>query len=207
MKIAESYAKQQKPTSFLIIGGGAYSLPKLLAQEYPEAQIDIVEIDGELLNIARNYFGYELTKNSANYVQDGRIYLNESQKTYDIVFLDAFSSFQPPFHLSTVESFAQVKRLLKPGALMAVNVIGSESGPRADYTSSIQKTAGSVFETLLLKATESNKSRLQNVMVVATSDSYDASESFGMEDLETVNVNNKGIVLTDSFAPVDKLTN
>ena len=43
----------------LVIGGGAYTVPKYFAANYPEINIDVVEIDPGMTELARTYFALE----------------------------------------------------------------------------------------------------------------------------------------------------
>jgi predicted membrane-bound spermidine synthase len=208
LKVTDTYAIATTPERFLVIGGGAYSLPGYLQEMFPAASIDVAEIDGELLTIAEQYFDYDKSPNTTNYPLDGRIFLNDTQEMYDMVFLDAFSSHQPPFHLSTLESFEEVNRVLRPGGQVAINVIGSENGERSDYTAAVKRTFDEVFAGTVTKATKSDKNSLQNVMFVGQKSALSNDElvvSYGLSDLETVHFNKQGIILTDSYAPIDKL--
>lgn len=45
-----------KAKNFLMIGGGGYSFPKYLLANYPDATIDVVEIDPKMTEIAKEYF-------------------------------------------------------------------------------------------------------------------------------------------------------
>ena len=43
----------------LLIGGGAYTLPRAIVQQFPDLQIDVVELDPGLKAIAERFFGLQ----------------------------------------------------------------------------------------------------------------------------------------------------
>ncbi|MGI8669181.1 MAG: fused MFS/spermidine synthase [Aridibacter sp.] len=89
----------------LNIGGAGYSFPKDYLQKYPGKQIDVVEIDPQMTQIARDYFYLKEDKNLRIFHEDGRIFLNETTNKYDVIVIDAFNSFLSiPLQLTTIEA-------------------------------------------------------------------------------------------------------
>ncbi len=59
-----------------MIGGAAYEFPKYYVENCPEAEIDVVEIDPEVTELAKEYFNLEKhNKLFVNHIV-GVIYLN-----------------------------------------------------------------------------------------------------------------------------------
>jgi len=56
----------------LFVGGGGFSGPKNFLLMYPDIQIDVVEIDPEVIVVAKNYFGLEDDSRLTIYTEDGR---------------------------------------------------------------------------------------------------------------------------------------
>jgi spermidine synthase len=50
----------------LVIGGGAYSIPKALLAELPNAAVDVSEIEPSLFDLAKEYFDLEESPNLHN---------------------------------------------------------------------------------------------------------------------------------------------
>lgn len=120
---------ERYPSSILILGGGAFTLPEYLASELPNASIDVVEIDPELETISRQYFGYSNPSNVTEIFTDARTYLNQTTKKYDVIVVDVYGDTTIPFTFMTKE-YGQVvaSRLHSDGAVYA-NIIGGLSGP------------------------------------------------------------------------------
>jgi len=132
----------QKPGRILILGLGGGTIPRVMAKYYPDIPIDVVEIDPDVITIARRFFFFEPKKMMKVISMDGRRFLRSSQDRYDIIFLDAYDDMSIPFHLTTKEFFEIVKQRLTPAGVVAANVWG----PRTDgfYLSEL-KTYQQVF--------------------------------------------------------------
>jgi len=105
--------------SMLLIGLGGGSLVK----EYVKDgwNVDAVEIDGGVIDIAKNYFGLQPSYASIFHL-DGRQFLATTENLYDVILLDAFGSSSIPFHLVTSEAFGIVASRLSAGGIFALNV-------------------------------------------------------------------------------------
>jgi predicted membrane-bound spermidine synthase len=103
-----------------IIGLGAGTIPRELSNIYGAIPIDGVEIDGEIVNLARHYFAMN-EPNLHVFVQDGRYYLQTTRQRYDLIGIDAYQQPYVPFQLTTVEFFRTVRAHLSPTGVAVVN--------------------------------------------------------------------------------------
>jgi len=117
MEIPRSCIRQ--PGTMLLIGLGAGSL----AKRYSAFgwSVDAVELDPAVVDIAGRYFHLQPDDASVT-IGDGRRFLSSTEKTYDIILVDAFGSSSVPFHLVTLEAFELFKKRLKSGGILALNV-------------------------------------------------------------------------------------
>jgi hypothetical protein len=81
-----------------------------------------VEIDGELLDIGRRWFGLRPGPRLRLHAQDARPFLRASRGGYDAIFVDAYRQPYIPFYLTTEEFFALVRKRLAPGGVVAINI-------------------------------------------------------------------------------------
>ncbi|HTK84621.1 MAG TPA: fused MFS/spermidine synthase [Patescibacteria group bacterium] len=94
--------------------------------QHPGRSVDFYEIDPDVQTIAENrkFFTY-LSDCGTPYtviIGDGRLKIAKApDHSYDLIFLDAFSSDNIPVHLLTREAFALYLRKLKPDGLIAIN--------------------------------------------------------------------------------------
>lgn len=127
-EIARAISAQEHRDNILILGGGAFTLPRYLAKSYPDSQVHTVEIDPYLEEIARSYFHYEDIANHEIFAGDARVYANQADTDYDIVVMDAYGDISVPFSLMTKEYGDSISRLTKPGGVVIVNIIAALEG-------------------------------------------------------------------------------
>jgi spermidine synthase len=111
-----------------VIGLGGGSLPRALARIGPEIEVDSVEVDPVVRDVAREYFLYEESERIRTVIADGRVFLAQPGPAYDLIVLDAFNSTGVPFHLTTREFFRIVRRRLGPDGIFAANFVGQLMG-------------------------------------------------------------------------------
>ncbi len=133
------------PKRVLFIGLGAGIVPRFLRKQFPETVIDIVEIDGEIPDIAEKYFGFKKDAKMNITIGDGRDFINRTKEKYDIVFIDAYTSTNIPFQLTTVEFYQKVHDALTPSGIMTANIANLG---RPKFISSEIKTVLDVFPNL-----------------------------------------------------------
>ncbi len=108
-----------KPGEMLLIGIGGGSLMKQYAND--GWRVEAVEIDPVVVGVAREYF-HLLPSDGTVYEMDGREFLSRSNRTYDVILMDAFGSSSIPFHLVTREVFGIIAAHLRAGGVFALNV-------------------------------------------------------------------------------------
>ncbi len=126
-EMADIIASRPEPGRILMLGGGAYTLPRYLAHTYPKAQIDVVEIDPELINISRQYFNYDDPANVHNIAADARTYLNHNTTKYDVILVDVFGGDAVPATLMTREFGGAIKSATADGGYVLANIIAGHN--------------------------------------------------------------------------------
>jgi predicted membrane-bound spermidine synthase len=87
----------------------------------PDVQIDGIEIDPQIVEVGRQYFG--MTQPNLNViVEDGRAGLQRSAKRYDVVAIDAYRVPYVPWHMTTLEFFREVRDHLTMRGVAVINV-------------------------------------------------------------------------------------
>ena len=109
----------------LVIGGGGYTFPRAARAEFPNAEIDVVEIDPAVTGVSINKLGFDPNSNIHTFHMDGRQYINELAKPnhYDLILLDAVNDLSIPWHLLTVEFHEALRTTLKPDGVYLLSVI------------------------------------------------------------------------------------
>jgi spermidine synthase len=213
----------------LLIGLGGGSIPKKLQKTFPALEIDAVEIDPEVISIAKTHFNVRESKNLRLHAQDGRLFLTRTQQLYDIILLDAYYTDAMPFHLATKEFFELAHKKLTPNGIIVANLISAVTGPSGKIVRSFVKTQRRVFpQTYLFAARRPDNVSLdtvQNVIVIATKDKQrfdireivrrassmdkglfpDSIQDIGLAYYDGPLPDQDLPVLTDDYAPTDNL--
>ena len=112
----------QKFERILVLGVGAGNIPMFLRKHYSDAQIDVIDIDPQIIALAKQYFNLLEDDLLQAHAQDGRAFIENVQKPYDLIFLDAYTAAGIPKHLATQEFLLSLKKALKPSGAIIANV-------------------------------------------------------------------------------------
>jgi len=207
----------------LVIGGGAYSIPKALLEDLPEANVDVSEIEPSLFELAKKYFNLKDNSRLKNYTEDGRRLLSSSEKKYDLIFSDVYYSlYSIPSHFTTREFFEIAKNRLDQDGIFIANMIGNLSRQEPSLIMSEIKTFKSVFENSYFFAVNSPKTtNSQNIIFAGYKSEkmidFSAPEIISNPNPIISSLRDKAInikrfefsshpVLTDNYSPVEYLT-
>ncbi|KAI8324807.1 S-adenosyl-L-methionine-dependent methyltransferase [Martensiomyces pterosporus] len=93
-------------------------------------RVDVVEIDPAVYKAATEYFFLPKNLNGVH-LQDGRQFIDEAPaSTYDYIVHDVFTGGSVPSSLFSQSAVAQLKRILKPDGVLAMNYVGVPSDTR-----------------------------------------------------------------------------
>lgn len=202
----------------LLIGGGAFAYPRHQLVKYPKSTTDAVEIDPDLVDVARSTFALTDDPRLNVIVEDGRTFLNGSTGTYNAILIDAFKSASSiPYQLTTYESMRNCYRLLDSDGVVAMNIVASADGPGSRFLWAEYVTLKQVFPQVEVFAVfdAGSPDEIQNVSVIASkSETVDLLETLkGISpdltarriDPATMSTSVAGArLITDDFAPVDQ---
>ncbi len=121
-------AAYTRPRRLLIIGGGTYTLPLALVRALPDIEIDVIEIDAGLDQIAADYFGYTPHERLRIHHEDGKSFLETSSEKYDIIMIDAFSHLEVPVSLADQKTAQLAYQRLSRNGIVAMNIISAFHG-------------------------------------------------------------------------------
>lgn len=202
------YNKEAKNT--LMIGGAGYTYPIHFLKKYPEKTIDVVEIDEKMTKVAVEEFG--LDENNPNLgliTQDGRSYLNYTDKKYDTIFIDAFKGLNAPFELTTYEAMQAVYNCLNENGMVITNIISSVEGKDSDFIKYEYSTYESVFDQVkLFKVnSESQDTNSQNLILIGIKGNLNIGDEKNEQYSDLLENEIKGfssdkVVVTDNYAPI-----
>jgi hypothetical protein len=138
--------------SYLCLGGGAYTLPRRVAEKDPTARVTVVERDPEVTRVAYRYFGLRPEHGIATVHGDARaVAAGLPRASWDRVFLDVYDGTEmTPLHLVSEEAMRELGALLAPGGLLLMNAIGVADGPGAVRLWSTVRTVAEVFPRVVV---------------------------------------------------------
>ncbi|NOR87072.1 MAG: hypothetical protein GQ527_05635 [Bacteroidales bacterium] len=212
-KLAEYFNPQFSKS--LMLGGAAYGFPKYYLKSYPNANIDVVEIDEKVTEVAQEYFQLNLENPRLNiFHEDARTFINTCQEKYDVIYSDTFrNAISLPYQLTTVEAIQKQYDLLNEGGLVMVNVIQAVEGKSSLFLQAELKTFQQVFPQVFLFADGGleNREEIQSTIIVAVKSNEAftfSSGNIGLDSLLVKRVTDYPLTqeaLYDDFAPVDYL--
>ena len=203
----------------LFIGGGGFTGPKRFEREY-DVTVDVVELDPEVVRVAEEYFRLEESDRLNVHVGDGREYLRETNRTYDLIVLDAYKKDKVPFHMTTEEFMRLADRRLSEEGMLLANLISAPEGPASKFYRAEYRTMDRVFPQVYAFPT-AGAGVVQNIELVATKNETVVTEETLRERNERRDVGvdlsreldtyrreedvGDAPVLRDDYAPVDTL--
>lgn len=217
-EIIEWSARDTPAMRLQFVGGGGYTLPRLVDATWPSAQVDVVEIDPAVTRVARRFFGVPRDAAIRTFNQDARWFAMQEGEPYDAIFIDAFNDLSVPYHLTTREYAAQLRRRLRPGGALVANLIDDYGDGRflASYVRTLQSVFGTANVAVMMDTPDDLKIVRSTFVVVASEALPEllafcagaaraAEYQLPQQELQRYVKSRNGIVLTDDFAPVDNM--
>jgi len=169
-----------------------------------------VEIDPVVRDVAQEYFRFD----GQVVVADGRRFLQRSDASWDVIFVDAFAGGSPPWQLYTEEAFELYDAHLEPGGVVVLNFVGSHLDPgQLPALEAVVTTARQVFTQVGVfpDPWEPDDYPTRNIFIVAARTSLSAVDSPGINSFTRAMLRAQplvlepGRILTDDAAPLDPL--
>lgn len=199
----------------LHVGGGGFTMPRYLRAVRPGSTNVVLEIDPDLVSLARERLGLKTGPDLQVRVGDARLVLTALPGgNQDLVLGDAFGGPAVPWHLTTIEFAKAISTTLRPGGFYLLNLIDY---PPMRFARAQAATLLEVFDNVAVIAPPGliDNERGGNV-VVAASDSALETETImariaargGAEEVLTgaaaAGFADGAPILTDDHAPVDQ---
>jgi len=200
----------------LHIGGGGFTMPRLLAATRPGTSSLVLELDPGIVDIARERLGLTTDASLEVEVGDARLGVEDlGDDGYDVVFGDAFGGLAVPWHLTTRELVAELDRVLRPDGTYIVNVIDrpstgfvrAEAATLADvfaHVAVLAPPAGAIGRTGSNFVLVASQAPLDDAVLTAAAAGGPLDEVV-LTGAELESWIGSADVLTDDFAPVDQL--
>jgi MFS family permease len=216
--VVDSAFPAGEPLDVVHLGGGGFTMPRWLAATRPGTRSTVLELDPAVVALGRERLGVGTIPDLSIRTGDARVSARSlPTASADLVVADAFGSLSVPWHLATREFIADLRRVLRPGGVLVLNVIDYD--PR-EFLAAETATVAAVFPdgdvAVLGRPDQLGDTAGGNFVVAASARPLDraalaaAADARGepgavlspsaYEDLLA-----DAPVLTDDFAPVDQL--
>ncbi len=171
--------------------------------------IDVVDIEENIFDIAKEYFDFKKSDRTNFYLQDGIVFLRENTKKYDLIVVDVASDDGIDDRFLSDEYFKLIKKSLVPNGLFVSNLCSSADlkHPKNTFFCSVIQTYKSYFQQVdIFKGNESDRVYykaffnidkrvidITNVILISSnsafniSDDYRKIESAGIEIKNYIN--------------------
>lgn len=207
----------------LAIGGGGYTFPRYMEAFYPNARLDVVEIDPEVTRIVYKDLGLPQDTRIRSYNEDGRWFVMNCRDKYDVVFADAYNDLSIPYHLTTKEFALDIRNILNPRGILLTNIIDNfqKGSFLPSYIRTLREVFGEKNVHLISISPQFEKIGTSTFIVLAGGDELNIKdfEAFIRDNagkdvtsavvpenlLDNFMKRSYSVVLRDDYAPVDNL--
>ena len=141
MTLGVAYPPKVERIAEIGLGGGR--TVSYLSASLPDTGILAIELDKDVVELAKKYFKFQETARLRTVVSDGRAFLLKDSEKWDVILIDAYRGPFVPFHLLTKEFYTLVKSRLNPAAWWC-----RTSSPRPCCSTAASATLKSVFPSV-----------------------------------------------------------
>jgi spermidine synthase len=120
MTLGVAYPPKVERIAEIGLGGGR--TVSYLSASLPDTGILAIELDKDVVDLAKKYFKFQETARLRTVVSDGRAFLLKDSEKWDVILIDAYRGPFVPFHLLTQEFYRLVKSRLNPGGVVVQNI-------------------------------------------------------------------------------------
>jgi hypothetical protein len=168
LHVAASLARRRERALFIGCGGAVG--PRQFAVCYPGIEIEVVESEDHVIDLARSFYGLDDIPRLTVHHAEGTSFLEgATEGSWDIIVVDAYQGDELGDGFSGCAFFRALRERLRPGGAFAFNVVGALGGRGA--VRSVVRAAASVFDDVrlvpVMSTTETcEPSTVRNVVVV-----------------------------------------
>lgn len=131
--------------SFLILGLGGGSIPRMLLAARPAAVVDAVEIDPAISDLAHTFFRIGALPRFEVHMEDAAAFLAHSRKNYDVIIVDSYIGDCFPEQCATREFFLRARDRLTSAGVLAINWMSDDSAVFGRLKENLESTLGPIW--------------------------------------------------------------
>lgn len=159
-----------RPITAIHLGAGALTLPRYIDAVRPGSRQQVVEIERDLIDFVREFLPFPKGASIRCRYGDAREVLeslpNGLLGQVDLVIVDVFRGARTPAHVTSVEFYSSVRRLLAPGGIVVANIA---DGPPLTFARGQLATLRHIFTDAIATGEQGviRGKRFGNVVLVA----------------------------------------
>lgn len=119
------YLMNKNIKNILLVGFGSGILVNNYEKIFDLNSIDVVDIEENIFEIAKNYFDFKLSEKTNFYLQDALIYLKTTKKKYDLIVVDVAGDEGIDERFCSIDYLKLIKSRLKKGGIFVSNLPSS----------------------------------------------------------------------------------
>ena len=138
--------------SCLVLGLGGGSISRMLLKARPQMEVDAVEIDPAIVELAAKYFEIQALPRFTLHLGDAAGFLRRCTSRYGIVVVDTYLGEQFPDQCSTQEFIRSVRKCLLNDGVLVINWLSGNTQKRSDLLKIMESVIGPVWQLPGLKS-------------------------------------------------------
>ena len=176
----------------LVLGGGGMSFPTAAIARHDDVSVDAVELDAEVIRVAREHFALGRLEELTHAQRDGRLrivqgdargFLEDADARWDAILNDCFSAEEPLGSLMTAEAARTIHERLAPGGVYLTNVVSALEGPRSQPVRDVVAALEGHFAHVRVLPCGADEPTLpDNNVVVAFDHDCELAPTWGLSD-------------------------
>lgn len=110
------------PSKILVIGLGGGVIPMEMDKYATNSIIDVIEIDPEVIKLAKEYFFFKESSRLKVHIGDAFSVIQSLKGLYDIIIIDVFFSSYTPFHIMSEDFFKNIFSITSLDGVIGINM-------------------------------------------------------------------------------------
>lgn len=162
-KISKLIQANKGKTLLAGLGGGVL-INNIESDRY---QVDIVDVDERMFEIATKFYKLGEKENISFYTDDIRHYIKLTPEKYDNIVLDLSASENVPSHVYTLESFREMKKKLSKKGIVLIHYFSDFKAKGQQSIDAISHTLQQAGFSVKMVPTEHKKNELSSIVFLA----------------------------------------
>ena len=112
----------------LLLGLGGGDVVKILTSQHTNKLITAVELEPEVIAVAREYFGIAPSEKLVILAEDAKLFMARNARQYDLVVVDLYSGDGVPEFVENEQFLREIARALAPRGVAIINYASHSFG-------------------------------------------------------------------------------